>query len=351
MASLSLVAAVAAAACGDNDEHVGDDDPDAAVVPDAGPDAEVPDAMFCAPQPAGLVGGACDADEDCNQGGTAGICLRGNINGTIYPPEGFCIIDDLAGTACDSDDDCGAGAQCVDQEGYRSCLPTCSCAGDACPDNQACHDAFLGFPLDRASCIPGDAAARDGDACDGVHECFPETGCRNNPLEFPGGECYTPYCTPGDDSTCNGGTCVEIEDFPFVAPVCLDDCTDDGDCRQAEGYVCYDPDGAGTATNYCRHPQVGDPCATADDCGPSAVWECKTGAAFPGGYCAPLEACPTPGSLAGCSPNSVCFDDAAAANYCVDRCENVGTQSTCRTGYTCVDTDPGAMTFGGCVPD
>ncbi len=356
-ASLSLVVAASLAACGGDDEHVGDDDPtpiDAAVTPDAEvPDAEVPDAMFCAPQPAGLVGGPCDSNDDCNQGGTAGFCLVGALGVVVYPPEGFCILDDFAGTACDSDDDCGAGAQCTDQEGYRRCLPTCSCAGNTCPANQACSDSLLGVPLDRPSCIPGDATAQDGDACDGAYECFPDTACRNNPLEFPGGQCYTSNCTVGTTEGCNGGTCIQMVDFPFGGadgdPTCVETCTDDGDCRTAEGYVCFDP-GAG-GTRYCRHPQVGDPCATTDDCGPSAVWECKTGAAFPGGYCSAVAACATPGSLAGCSPNSMCFDDAAAANYCVDRCPTIGAQSTCRAGYTCVDTDPGAPTTGGCVPD
>ncbi len=351
--SFLMVAAVAVAstACGDNDEYVDPSRVDAATPDAAVPDAEQPDAFFCAPQADGLVGGGCAADGDCDQDGSDGVCLVGASGPVRYAPEGFCTIDDLnTGTVCAIDADCGAGGLCVDSDGYKFCLPACGCPGNTCPANQACHDSFVGFPLDKMACVPGNAAAVDGDACDGEYECVPDTFCRNNPLEFPGGQCYTPACTVGNNSTCNGGVCVMINDHPFNASICVDDCTSNADCRTSEGYVCFDPDGAGgSATNYCRHPQVGDTCAVDTDCGVASVWDCKTGGAFPGGYCT-ATACPTPGSAQGCSPNSTCFDDGAAENYCVDRCAGIGTQSTCRTGYTCADTDPGAGTFGGCVP-
>ncbi|MCB9574338.1 MAG: hypothetical protein H6709_19840 [Kofleriaceae bacterium] len=129
------------------------------------------------------------------------------------------------------------------------------------------------------------------------------------------------------------------------ADICVDACNTNADCRTAEGYRCFDP-GSGAA-KYCRHPQVGD-AARQRPTAAVAPGSARL-ASFPGGYCT-LSACPTPGSLQDCSPNSVCFDDGAAENYCVDRCPGIGTQSTCRTGYTCVDTDPGAATIGGCVP-
>ena len=38
---------------------------------------------------------------------------------------------------------------------------------------------------------------------------------------------------------------------------CVDACTTDADCRQADGYRCFD---GGADGRYCRHPQTGDAC-------------------------------------------------------------------------------------------
>lgn len=98
-------------------------------------------------------------------------------------------------------------------------------------------------------------------------------------------------------------------------------------------------------------PAVGDACTDATDCGgPSMV--CRT-TGFPDGYCT-QEGCPSAGSTAGCpSSDSVCHDPAGpGTNYCVDRCptDEIGTQGSCRPGYTCLDMDPSAATTGGCLP-
>ena len=108
---------------------------------------------------------------------------------------------------------------------------------------------------------------------------------------------------------------------------------DDSDCRVANGYRCFD--GGGAIGKYCRHPQAGDACTTATDCGIAGTWFCKTGVQYPGGYCTPIPQCNAT-SGEGCTPgSSVCFDPIGADTpYCVDRC-TVNGQGSCRTGYVC----------------
>ena len=347
-------------ACGDNDIS-GDDTPDIDAAP--GPDAEIPDAgvepdaMVCPARMMGEVGGPCTTHADCDSsdGAGDGVCYRGIAGPVTFPPEGFCTLEDPDGTApferCDVDADCGDGNVCADSLGYKFCLPSCYCDGNTCPEDQACFESFNGFPQDKPACVPGDADAVDGDACNGFYDCDEYSSCRNDQLEFPGGQCQRYGCTVGDDTTCNGGTCID-NNPPFSGTTCVDTCTADTDCRMAEGYVCFDPDGAGgDALNYCRHPHVGDPCATAADCSGGA-WVCRTEVIFTGGYCT-QTGCATPGSQAGCSPGSICRDHPTETeNYCADRCSGTaGTQGSCRTGYLCVDTNPDPdVTTLGCAP-
>lgn len=371
--ALALGLGLLVVGCGDNikgGDDTGDDDPtvDAAPVDAMMIDAEPPpDAMVvCPAREAGAVGGACASDDDCDsaKGANDGFCFVGPFGPTTFPPEGYCVHDNGLGTICDDDGDCGAGNLCVDlpELPYKYCLPACGCGDvtNACPPNQACFETFNGFAMSKAACVPGSAAAVDGDPCAGFYECGESSACNEDSLEFPGGECAKFGCTLGDDSTCNGGHCAMAEP-PFAGTECRDTCEVDADCREAEGYVCYDPDGSGgAARKYCRHPRIGDPCATADDCG-GASWTCMTGAEFDGGMCT-VVACPTAGTINGCTPGSVCHDPAdSETNYCVDRCTGTeGTQGTCRAGYLCVDTNP-APPAGpppaeqnislGCVPD
>jgi len=320
------------AACGDND-HGGDDDGTS----DGGPDGMGPDAMVCPAPAAGLVGGPCSQNTDCDSavGAADGFCFFGTIGPNTYPAEGYCVIDDGTGTVCATDADCGQGAQCISSEGYRWCLPTCGCAGsdaDVCPPNQACFDTFL-FPLDKPSCVPGSATAQDGAACAGVYECNENSQCFND-FENPGGDCIGNGCTVGDDTTCHGGTCVALDDYPSAGtPVCFDECTTDADCRTVEGYQCFAPANGGA--HYCRHPHVGDACTTAADCG-GGTWTCLgTTDGFPDGYCT-QTGCQTVHNIEGCTIFSLC-ETVGTQNACLDRCDNTVIPTTCRANYACVD--------------
>jgi len=344
--------AVLLSACGDDLRPSNIDQPDAEVV--IPPDAEIipPDAMICPARDFGEIGGPCDSDDDCGARPDS-RCYFGSLGNVLFAPEGYCMDDNftLALGTCATDGDCATGTVCtewLDFAGYKSCMPSCSCEDNTCPENQACLDSWTAdnSRLDRAVCVPGNSSSVDGAACVGFYACNEASSCFND-IEFPGGECEQYGCTVGTDSTCNGGHCIVDPDPPVTATTtCVDTCSGNGDCRTAEGYVCFDPDGAGTAPNYCRHPHVGDACATAAGCG-GGLWECKTGA-FTGGYCT-MTGCPTPGSSEGCTDGSICYDDPIdATNYCVDRCTGAA-QGTCRTGYLCSDTDPSGTTALGCV--
>ncbi len=194
-----------------------------------------------------------------------------------------------------------------------------------------------GMPLDRAACVPGDAAAVDGAACAGVYDCDASSYCATG-AEDPGGRCSTYGCTVGDSGSCNGGTCVAVDDYPVVASVCFASCAQDADCRTDDGYRCFDP---GVGAKYCRHPRIGDACADASDCGDG--WACKldVGAIS---RCT-IVGCPTPGSTNGCSSGSICAA-VGEANQCVDRCAAIGVG--CAVGYVC--TSVAGANGGACMP-
>jgi hypothetical protein len=311
-------------------------------------DAGGPDAFLCPANDQDELGGPCDSEAiSC---GADGVCLDENLDGPGWAPEGYCIRS--GGDPCAEDTDCGEGGVCAtidDESGaYQACLPAC-CEGETCPGHQACWDSFNGAPMDRMACVPGDASAEDGGACDGVYQCNESSRCKIS-IETPGGACETIGCTIGEDATtCSGGgRChASDEDPPYDTPVCGAPCGGDEDCRQADGYVCFDPDVGVAGDRYCRHPHVGDACGDAGDCG-GGDWECLTAGGFTNGYCT-QSGCATPGSTAGCSEGAVCVD-IGAENVCADRCPDVGGQSTCRTDYGCADVDPGGGVEGGCLP-
>lgn len=209
------------------------------------------------------------------------------------------------------------------------------------------------------ACFPAADAAIDGDPCVSFGECAIESTCREEPLEYPGGQCQRVGCTVGDDTTCatgGDGHCVDARLVSLgvrTGTACVDACTVDGDCRIADGYRCVDG-GAGVG-RYCRHPQAGDACAIDADCGGAMLWDCKVGVTYPGGMCTPTTGCPTPGSSNGCSPgSSVCYDAVLPAvptdNVCVPRCGGpANTQGGCRPGYACRDVAPGPGVTLGCV--
>jgi len=298
------------------------------------------DCANCTTTPPDFVlGGPCAQNADCDSspGAGDGACYAGVMDISVFPVQGYCTIDDGTGTVCETDADCGAGNQCADSLGYRFCLPSCGTEG-TCGDDQACMDSFNGYPLDRAACVPGSNSAVDGDACLGFYQCGEYSLCDDS-IENPGGICQTYGCTVGDDATCNGGTCVDVNEYPVVGTLCMPTCATDNDCRADEGYRCYDPGDA--RARYCRHPEIGDVCVTTADCGNG--WSCYMGAGDATGYC--TQSCTTAGTEDGCSYGSLC-EQVGEQDQCVNRCENVG--ELCDAYNVC--TDVGAPNGGACMP-
>ena len=358
--ALALLLVLPVAGCGDNRSV--DQPIDAAADPDANIDAGPSIDASCPVRGAGQVGGTCAIDTDCNSaaGVDDGYCLIGNQGNLVWPSAGYCVnqIDTCTANSC------GAGNQCTtinDPLGaFRACLPACGTGACACSDGQLCANSFVGsaFGAGQTACMPGNAAATDGSTCTQFAECAQDSLCQFDPAEFPSGQCARIGCVVGNDTTCaaNGdGHCVNFAPLTSgfnTGTVCVDSCDADTDCRQAEGYKCFD--GGGTTGKYCRHPQVGDVCAVDTDCGDVAVWRCS--GALPGGACTLRAVCPTPGAATGCTLfSSICWDGVTAGtpNMCVDRCggpENL--PGGCRTGLTCRDVDPGggpSRVFLGCV--
>ncbi len=347
LASLAL----GLAACGDN-LGGGGSGPDAATIdgPTDGPPDAPPDAN-CPARTVGAVGGPCTTDTQCDTAANArdGICLTAALGGVLWPAEGYCITKY---DVCTADADCGSGNVCVsiqDPAGtFRACLPGCGTDPCECSNNQLCGDNLAGSAMNKTACLPGNGAAVDGDGCSGFGDCDESSFCRADSFEHPGGQCMQLGCTIGNDATCTSGGDSHCIDPGFVSAGtgCVDVCAADADCRQSEGYRCFD--GGPAAGKYCRHPETGDPCTTDAGCGDPALWDCKTGAAFPGGYCTIQAACnATNGS--GCSSgSSVCRDpDLAGPDpaFCIDRCTGIG-QGTCRTSYTCTPVPTGGS---GCI--
>lgn len=192
-----------------------------------------------------LPGSQCAEHADCDSAPAAGdgFCYRGDVGGSLlFPDEGYCTIDDGSGAVCAIDTDCPGNSRCADIAGYRLCMPACG-EGGACPAGQVCISTFDGVSLGTDVCFPGSSTASDGDACAGFYDCGPGSTCWLD-VENPGGYCAAYSCTLGTNAGCNGGVCIEFADGPSTGNLCVDACAIDADCREGEGYVCHDPDGA-----------------------------------------------------------------------------------------------------------
>lgn len=335
--------AVLLVACGDNLRVVpaDDDDTDASEI-DAAPNDGRVDAMIdanCPARTAGSVGGPCTTDSQCDSAAAAGdgICLNASQGGIGWPAGGYCITKY---DGCTQDSECGAGNVCVtisDPDGpFSACMPACGTGDCVCSNGEVCSNNLATSAMNKMACIPGNAAAVDGDPCTGFGDCDINSICRRDPAEYPGGQCMQIGCTVGNDATCTSGGDGHCANPGFVTTgnACLDTCATDADCRTAEAYRCFDA--GGTIGRYCRHSQTGDGCSSDSSCGNAAIWDCRMGATFPGGYCTLQAACnPTTG--AGCSPgSSICYDPpggGATDAYCVNRCD--GALTGCRPGYVC----------------
>ncbi len=290
------------------------------------------------PLPSLGVGKPCNNDFQCEAGF---ICIDEEEG---WPTTGYCTID------CEGDADCGGDAFCGPAfgDGVRVCFQTCT--GNKCADAaHVCSQKLSGIlDLGKLSCVPGKATARDGDACTGFADCRGSQVCLRNPFSIPTGMCLHVGCTPGDNSTCaatGDGACLAFGG----TGLCLDTCSADTQCRQAEGHVCQE-NTVVASPGFCTYPhrEPGQPCGTDRDCGPEP-WECLKGPRFPNGYCA-ARGC-TVGNENTCPLDSKCWDpnpNMINDLYCAATCE---TSLKCAPGYICETLAGIAPATKGCVID
>lgn len=271
----------------------------------------------------GSIDGCCptgctsDDDVDC----TEAVCGNGTIEGG-ETCDGDCPTTCDRGNACETATLMGSAAMCNVSCGYEditACTPGDGCCASGCT------------PMNDSDCRGqvGDACM-DNDDCDFL--CATADGFGN-----PGGSC-TVACGGNPNACPTGSHCgVEVLGIAF----CNKDCTDDSDCRMAEGYRCVDQDGDNVtecAPTGIGAGAVGDPCMTTADCagGDLAVClkELTNGAS--GGYCA-ISLC---GMANPCPMGSHCaFEDEVPT--CVKDCTPMGND--CRaTGYACYNGDSDA---------
>jgi hypothetical protein len=110
--------------------------------------------------------------------------------------------------------------------------------GSACSADADCGGELVcNLEIATGRCAPTAAATRVGAACTTTIDCgnYGRDACNNEVGDgFPGGYCSLEPCD--DVQVCpTGATCVAL---PFETPACMQACTVDADCREAEGYVC-----------------------------------------------------------------------------------------------------------------
>jgi len=174
---------------------------------------------------------------------------------------------------------------------------------------------------------PGSACWVDSDCKDGLCWTPKEEG-------MPGGYCVTEGCTAGSCPT--GSSCVSFNDG---VDRCVASCALDGDCREAEGYVC-------SAKNVCWPGTgtipPGGSCGADEQCmgGENAICIQQTG--FLGGYCV-ISQCTATSCPAGSECRAVFTSGGSGCIAVYD------DASSCRPGYQWVD-DSASKWFHACYP-
>ncbi len=314
----------------------GPPDPCARVICDPG-ERCVPGTGTCRSIRAGIPGGACEADADCQ----AGRCLSEQASGGAVPG-GYCAVP------CVDNGDC-AGGHCLDAEGGRRCFESCDDIGTCRPGWTCVEPARPGCRIDCRHV-----------GCPGQGVCDPDTGgCSPppTPCRYPcavgesceearcvrlDGSCATAYhCARG--ARCLRGRCA-AEEFSACdadeacgpgqrcaglaeAGVCLADCRTDDDCpadracRPDLGACYYTVCGPGTENGALLGPcgfgsdrsREGTclPFADSGDGPGDAPGHCvEAGLSAVGEPCdAQVEGRTAADRALRCAPGALCYDD------------------------------------------
>lgn len=202
--------------------------------------ALVPHVELGGEPPALVIGGACEGDAGCPDGGVCDTDL----------PGGYC-------TRSCSTLACPAGSRCYAWDsGEAWCLATCAGPGEGrsgCRADYVCYDDHAGQGLcwpgcsDDEECLEGETCDAGSGYCVRAHPAVLVIGgsCQDDD-DCPGGVCDTStpggYCTaPCDVEECpTGGECFDLGDG--VGEWCLATCLYPGGGRSTcrTGYVCED---------------------------------------------------------------------------------------------------------------
>jgi hypothetical protein len=213
-------------------------------------------------------------------------------------------------------------------------------------------------------CMPG--VNPTGTTCFANNQC---TANQNDPIclqtaQFPNGYC-SEFCDVAAQDCAANAICYAGLNLS-VHGVCLQTCTQDTDCRAADGYACVDMglsqkvcmlgpetqcddyiDNDGDGLYDCNDPSscqsqpactpganaVGQPCTLHNECfstknNPLCLDENHVG--YPGGYCS--RYC-DPAVPADCGASAICVPQGPnGENVCMQACTS---NAQCRTGYFC----------------
>jgi hypothetical protein len=219
----------------------------------------------------------CDIDADCGEGRACdpegGQAGRGSCS----------TPDAVVGDVCGEEEDCAEGQQCFGSSSLPAAICTTGCElddEDPCPGDAVCRrPGFLAVRGFNAACFAScseDAECTEGFGCaDGACEpvfdvetlgqvCSAGRGSCEAGFclsEFrrgwPDSYCVATGCDPDTGDGCPGdGVCVTLGGVS--APVCLDGCLTDDECR--DGYACR-PSGEG------RSDSCQPACTSDEQCG------------------------------------------------------------------------------------
>ncbi len=326
--------------------------PDAALLPDQGPDFAAPEernggigepcprgyeqdcdpelteaCVFLGENPilpgvSAVCSRGCDGDDPCG----AGLCCYPDNEGDRCLPAGFCALLREMGDACEENADCPAEAPlCATESGSGAKFCTVGCAGGGeCPEEWCC-DANAGGDPAGAICKPTDLCP---EACQGDEDCPEVQRC-------VGGACVPRMFACQDDvdcpiaHRCDEGQCVALgiagigQDCSEAdvacgeaAPLCVEfpedrgqlctyNCTFHRDCPAT--FCCADITGEGPDDRFCT--DIADLCPAALPCDEDA--DCGADEFCSFGQCQPRgeqageagDACEGPGD---CMPELDC---------------------------------------------
>ncbi len=279
--------------------------------------------------------GPCTGAHGSSCAGGKGMCTSG-LN---TDAKECLLVADASGT-------CPKGAFAAKASAQTSvCLDFCSTVRD-CGAGFFCNPTVLednrGRSQDVTVCVPG-KLNRAGWSCDRQPDC--ELGTTDltcvDATDSSHGIC-TKSCNTSADCQGGGNTTAVCAKNSAGKGLCFQGCTSDSFCPGGvcRNNICLPKSAASTSYPTPAAGAIGGACTSHAACGTGRF--CTT--SQPGGMCS--ASCT---SDSQCGANSVCVDLTGRGGnaFCHAKCGTPGTQSNCRSGYSC--TGLSGQSFGFCL--